>query len=209
METGVRSNESGLYLVAHGPFYDHASVDSDYLWNSYFPQLKATVDTCRRMRIQILTIHYSVDGRFVRGCALTEKTRALNELVEYAGKAGVLINLENVTESAHDLEMVVKAVPGLGITLDVGHAELAAPGMSCEIINRLGSSIRHIHLHDNFRGGPENDLHLPIGEGHIDFEIILRRLAHMSYNGAMTLEIPFKHIERSKELAKKWISEST
>jgi sugar phosphate isomerase/epimerase len=50
--------------------------------------------------------------------------------------------------------------------------------------------IRHIHIHDN-RGGqsPREDLHLPPGEGFIEFEPILAKLTQIGHAGTMTLEL--------------------
>ncbi len=94
---------------------------------------------------------------------------------------------------------VCEAVPGLGITLDVGHAELVALGTSCEVIKSLGAAIRHVHLHDNQGGNLTDDLHLPIGAGIIDFEGILKDLLRVGYSGTMTLEILSSHLSSSRE----------
>ena len=151
----------------------------------------ATVDTASRMGISFLTIHMSVDKRLISGLRLAEKIRALKELVAYAQSNDVVIGLENVTESASDLESVLDAVPGLCLTLDIGHAQLGSPlNNSFEIVRRLGPAIRHLHVHDNRGGvGQADDLHLPVGEGIIDFPAILKALIGRGYKGTMTLEM--------------------
>jgi sugar phosphate isomerase/epimerase len=47
-----------------------------------------------------------------------------------------------------------------------------------------------VHLHDN-RGGQskDDDLHLPIGDGTVDFPGIMASLLRVGYDGTMTLEV--------------------
>ena len=151
------------------------------------------------MKIQLLTIHFPVSGVPAPGILAVENIKALKELVEYGRKAEVFVCLENVNESVEDLQAAIEAVPDLGITLDVGHAERIALGASCEIIRRVGSAIQHIHLHDNW--GPElgEDCHLPIGKGVIDFSRILRHLLRAAYNGPCTLEIGMSDLQSSRK----------
>ena len=122
---------------------------------------------------------------------LTEKIRALKEIVEYGRRNSVAINLENLSETAEDLEPVINEVPSLGLTLDVGHANLGgSENKSMAIIEKFGRLIRHVHLHDN-RGGQSqaDDLHLPIGDGTVDFRAIMTSLVRVGYGGAVTLEV--------------------
>ncbi len=209
-ESGIKNtSEDGFFLLAHGPLEDPSQDDGRYLWDHYLPTLTATVDTASRMRISILTIHMSVDKRIISGLQLAEKIRALKELVEYAQINDVVIGLENVTESASDLESVLNAVPELCLTLDIGHAQLASPlNNSVEIVKRLGPAIRHLHVHDNRGGvGQAGDLHLPVGEGIIDFPAILKALIGSGYNGTMTLEMKPHELLHSRNRIQQIIDE--
>jgi sugar phosphate isomerase/epimerase len=201
-ESGIKNDsENDFFLLAHGPLEDPSRDDVRYLRVHYLPALMATVDTASRMRIKYLTIHFSVDKELMSGLQLAEKIRALRELVEYAHKDGVVIGLENVTESASDLGSVLNAVPELSLTLDVGHAQLGSQlNKSFEIVKRLGPAIRHLHVHDNRGGvGQADDLHLPVGEGIIAFPGILRAIMDLGYRGTMTLEMKPYELLHSRE----------
>ena len=181
----------GFQLIAHGPTVEEPPDDLFYLRNKYLPALMSTVDTAHRMHITMLTVHLWMDTRFIPGLVLAEKRRALKELTEYGLRNGVTVCLENVSETAGDLEIVIEEVPNLQLTLDIGHAQLlGSANESFEIIRRFSRLIRHVHVHDN-RGGDTlaNDLHLPIGEGLIDFPAIFEALIRSRYDGTMTLEI--------------------
>jgi len=209
-ESGIRNDsEDVFFLLAHGPLEDSSQDDVRYVWDHYVPSLMATVDTASRMRISFLTIHMSVDRRVISGLQSAEKIRALKELVAYAQSNDVVIGLENVTESASDLESVLDAVPGLCLTLDIGHAQLgSALNKSFQIVRRLGPAIRHLHVHDNRGGvGEADDLHLPVGEGIIDFPAILKALIGRGYNGTMTLELKHHELWRSRDRIQQIIDE--
>ena len=210
-ESGIKNaSEDEFVLLAHGPLEDPSQDDGRYLWDHYLPTLTATVDTASRMRISFLTIHMSVDKTVISGLHLAEKILALKELVAYAQSNDVVIGLENVTESASDLEAVLESVPGLSLTLDVGHAQLgSALNKSFEIVKRLGPAIRHVHVHDNRGGvGQADDLHLPVGEGIIDFPGILKALIGRGYKGTMTFEMKPHELLHSRNRIQRIIDET-
>ena len=50
--------------------------------------------------------------------------------------------------------------------------------------------IRHVHLHDNWGGqSQDDDLHLPIGDGTLDFRAIVASQMSTGYDGTITLEV--------------------
>jgi sugar phosphate isomerase/epimerase len=190
-ESGLINGGMGkFFLMAHGPLEDYPN-DAGHLWNRYLPNLIATMDTLNRMSIRSLNIHLLMDTRVVSSLVLAEKKRALRELVEYSKKNSVDINMENLSETAEDLKQVFNEVPNLGLTLDVGHANLHdTVNKSISIIEKFGKLIRHVHLHDNLGGGTQaDDLHLPIGNGMVDFTAIIASLRSIGYDGTMTLEV--------------------
>ncbi len=208
-ESGVINGGLGkFFLMAHGPLEGDPN-DASALWNRYVPALMATVDTLNRMSIRSLNIHLFVDRRIVSSRVLAEKIRALKEIVEYGRKNSVAINLENLSETAEDLEPVMDEVPNLGLTLDVGHANLGgSENKSIAIIEKFGRLIRHVHLHDNLGGQSQaDDLHLPMGAGTVDFKAIMTWLMSAGYDGTLTLEVKPEFQEagriRIKALARK------
>jgi sugar phosphate isomerase/epimerase len=190
-ESGVINGGLGkFFLMAHGPLEGDPN-DANSLWNRYIPNLMATIDTLNRMSIRSLNIHLLVDRRIVSSLVLTEKTSALSEIVQYGRKNSVEINLENLSETAEDFDQVIQELPNVGLTLDVGHANLGgSENKSIAIIEKFGRLIRHVHLHDN-RGGRSqaDDLHLPIGDGNVDFATIMTSLMSVGYDGTVTLEV--------------------
>ncbi|MEN6438914.1 MAG: sugar phosphate isomerase/epimerase, partial [Syntrophobacter sp.] len=129
--------------------------------------------------------------RFVSAKALAYKIGFLEKVIERAGGKGILVCLENLSESDVHLAEVFAALPELSLTLDLGHAELlTGENTSFGFFDHCPERIRHIHLHDNHGGNsPEDDLHLPPGEGRIDFRKIFERLHAINYRETITLEL--------------------
>jgi sugar phosphate isomerase/epimerase len=207
LDSGVKNQVNRkLLLVAHAP-REGPPNDVDNLWNSCVPAVRETVLTCSSMGIGFLTIHLWIDPRFVKPEVLEQKTSALANIVAYAMEQGVRIGLENLSEKAEDFERVLQSVPRLGITLDVGHGQLLTRvNRSFGIIERLASSIWHVHLHDNRGGtGVKDDLHLPLGLGIVDFPGILEALIKKGYQGSVTFELERKHLQESRKTVRRII----
>jgi sugar phosphate isomerase/epimerase len=191
-ESGVKNaHPNGFFLIAHGPIMDEDPADLGHLRAHYLPGLFASVDAAFRIGARYLTVHLTISRSVVGESVATAKIQALKELVEYGRSRDVEIGLENVHEDAADLEPAFPAIPDLSLTLDAGHAQLGVEAnRAFDIITKFGRSIRHTHIHDN-RGGPGHklDLHLPVGEGRVDFPGVLAALMSAGYDGTMTIEV--------------------
>lgn len=146
-----------------------------------------------------------------------EEARTLRELSPVAAASGVQLCLENArpyldgspysyAERLDELARMVRAVDreNVGITLDVGHAYLAARFYGFNYlgaVREIRPHVRHVHLHDNFGKAcasyekrqyelvavGRGDLHLPPGWG----EIPLRETFNLleNYSGVVVLEL--------------------
>jgi sugar phosphate isomerase/epimerase len=160
----------------------------------------------------------------------TMETANLTELADYAARRGVTIAIENrdphlweIAALAHAgypssalptfhggmcLDLLCAQVQkigasNVGLTLDIGHAYLAAPFWSMDFSRALAHAapyIRHLHWHDNFGRldglsaaqhdrlpNGEGDLHLPPGRGSIPLDTV--RACLDGYEGWLTMEI--------------------
>jgi sugar phosphate isomerase/epimerase len=73
--------------------------------------------------------------------------------------------------------------------LDIGHAHCYSNTPVLNWIEKLGTRIAYVHLHDNDGTG---DQHLPIGEGNIPFKEVFNALNEYTPNAIWALEIqPF------------------
>ncbi len=183
-------NKTGLYYLCHGPREGDPN-DVESLENIYMPKLVQVLSIMPDLDMRLLTIHLWLDPRFLTRDAIAYKVDFLKRLIEIASDEGVTVCLENLSETATHLEGVLKALPHLNLTLDMGHAQLLSErNTSYGFMEKYSDRIRHIHVHDNHGGNsPDDDLHLPVGEGSVDFKRIFQKLKEIDYCGTMTMEL--------------------
>ncbi|MBN1531291.1 MAG: TIM barrel protein [Spirochaetes bacterium] len=75
----------------------------------------------------------------------------------------------------------------MGILVDTGHCYMNRESLS-DVVEKVGGRRCHYHIDDN--GGVTDD-HLVMGEGVIDFEVFLDRLATSGYDGYLAVELGF------------------
>ncbi len=96
---------------------------------------------------------------------------------------------ENVMEDSPDMPFeIVSRIHDkrLGLCLDVGHATTVVSNTEAgEWIKKYGSLLNHFHFHSN-NGG--NDMHLPLGDGIVDFDRILKLALAYAPEATMTIE---------------------
>jgi sugar phosphate isomerase/epimerase len=180
----------GLYYLCHGPKEGDPN-DVDALNRVYLPKVFELFPMMQSLSMKLLTIHLWLDRRFVQRNAFDSKLDILRRMVDKAGEYQVTVCIENLSEEAGDMEPAFHEIPSLMMTLDLGHGELLCEeNRSLGFIERFPERINHVHLHDN-RGGNSHtdDLHLPPGEGVIDFKALFEALRRIDYDRTVTLEL--------------------
>jgi sugar phosphate isomerase/epimerase len=119
------------------------------------------------------------------------KIKSLQDLADFAKEKDSILALENTEEDIMTLKKVFDRIPTIDFCLDIGHANLVPIGSKAvDLINQFGKLLKHIHMHDNIGGDSEkHDIHLPIGEGNINFKPIFERLKEINYSGNITIEL--------------------
>jgi sugar phosphate isomerase/epimerase len=185
-----------IYYLCHGPREGDPN-DIEGLENVYLPKVKRVIPLMVQLDVGLLTVHLWFDSRFVEEHVIRFKIEILKDIIHAAEKEGILVCIENLSEDAEDLSVAFNALPSLYMTLDLGHAQLLTDkNTSHQIISQFPKRIKHIHLHDN-RGGdsPVDDIHLPPGQGIIDFDMIFEDLRKIGYERTVTLELKPHEIE--------------
>jgi sugar phosphate isomerase/epimerase len=142
--------------------------------------------------------------------ALEAQRRAFLEVGAYAGQAGIQVGIENLLPGADclpgyddlsEIHKILERQPELGVTLDVGHLQIARLSPA-SIIRRLGQRLNHLHLHDNHGKWDE---HLPVGEGLIAWEPLCQALLEIDYHGVVEIErsVPDGGVESSIAILKR------
>ncbi len=194
-------DEYGIYFLAHGPEEGNA-FEPEVLKSELLPELKSIIDCLPRLSIKLFTIHFWMDRRFIDKAVIKDKLLLIRELNSYALDKGVILCIENLSESWSDFLPLFEEIDTLGMTLDIGHGELLSKeNRSYGFITNCFDYIKHIHIHDNLGGdSSEDDLHLPLGEGKIDFSSILLDLKGKGYDNNITLEVKTNYLVNGKKI---------
>jgi len=187
---------TSFYYLCHGPNEGDpnamSSIRSDYL-----PRVEDILEIMPMLKMSLLTLHLWLDRRFVRSHVIDFKIELLRKIVDKARGKNIVICLENLSEDREDLDAVLRELPLLHLTLDVGHAQLLRRETTAfDLIAAYADRIKHIHLHDNLGGDlPKHDLHLPPGKGIVDFRGIFNAFKTIGYTGTATLELKPQEIK--------------
>ncbi len=194
----------GVELSMHGPFLE-INLGS-YLDEIRCLSRQRVMDALRlaaRLGADPIVVHpgYSFFHKLPQ---LDKKLREqfiedLGVIVEEAQKLGVKVALENVYMSYFYFKEMIEfgaiseAAPGVGVTLDVGHAYISKrmakhPEPEEAIIDdvrRMGTEhLFHVHLHNNDGTRDDHDFI----KGSIDMGKILRGLKDLGYEGKVIIE---------------------
>jgi sugar phosphate isomerase/epimerase len=108
--------------------------------------------------------------------------------VSLAERFGFKLLLENVYETSPEVHCALfDTIPSdaFGFCLDVGHHHVFGKSPLKEWIGMLGEKILALHLHDNCG---EEDSHLAIGKGNVDFTGLFQMLDERGLMPVITLE---------------------
>ncbi len=147
-----------------------------------------------RIGIPLMVIHPYVLGLDIEDCRPAESE--VRDLCRFALDNGVMLALENLGKTGVNslrraLDMV-GAEPertGLGICIDVGHANRSCTldGIRPEaFLKEFGELILEVHVDDNLG---EKDLHLPPGQGNIDWPPVIEAIGELRDDAVICLEI--------------------
>lgn len=196
-----------LKYSVHAPFMDVniAALQDKSRLNSV-KQIKDSIYLANRIDAEAVVIHPGL-APFLANKYFLDKVyktanESIKELGEYGMDLGVLATIENMPTFE---AMIYCKLPELHelltsydmhMTLDIGHANHAGYPAN----EMYFDSIKHVHIHDNFG---DEDAHLALGEGSIDFKCIVNTLEKNNYDGIYILEVnDYDSIKKSYEYMK-------
>ncbi len=181
-DNGIECNQS------HAPFPTHIPEMRSYL--------KRSIECTAEAGGKICIIHP------MNKASVEENTEMFNELLPFAKQYGVKIASENMWEWDAEKDQVKFAAcmtpenfnahldavndEFFVACLDIGHAEMRGANTSApEMIKALGKRLCALHIHDNDK---RHDSHQIPFSMQIDFDVVVRALKEIGYNGYLTLE---------------------
>ncbi len=153
--------------------------------------LRRNIEIAADLGMEHVTVHpgvFSPHTFGMRDFVIEQTNRSLRELNRTVEDRGIAVSLENMPllniTVGHTPEELLRMTEGteIGICIDIGHANIT--GNKDAFLDLL-PNIGNIHIHDNMG---ERDEHLPLGEGNIDFERVLKRIVGSGYGRGYVIE---------------------
>ena len=184
--------DAGLRVTFHAPFMDlrPGAVDPEIrrITIDRLQQVFALVPYFRPLSV---VCHPSFDRRYYVSSEhtwLENSIKTWSHFLTQAREMNTVIALENVYETdPHHLGLLLDAYtsPHICFCFDTGHYNVFSTAPLQEWIERLGSSIGQIHIHDN---NGTLDEHLPAGEGNFPFRNLFNMIRERKLKPIVTLE---------------------
>ena len=193
------AKRSELTLTLHCPFADiNIASPSKPMLNASLKRLKQSMAYAKELNAELFVLHPGQRtgiSPFYPDLGWKQQTRSIRQLHETAVDLGLHIAVENVPQkygaimkTTDDFQRLYRetSLTDIGIVLDVGHANLE--NQTQHFLEQFPDRIVHLHLSDN-RG--ENDEHLGIGDGKIDWKDLAAKLGQIGFSGTIMVESVF------------------
>ncbi|MFB6103915.1 MAG: sugar phosphate isomerase/epimerase family protein [Halobacteriaceae archaeon] len=188
------TDDRDLDVVAHLPYRIDPCTPHDHARDGACRELEAAIDAAADAGAHRGIIHGTT---FTYGDAWdTERIRDLivsvaDRLATYGADRGVDIAVENLKGEYYDVHTYAEIADrsSASLCLDTGHA--AVSGMSAvdqgTFLADHGDAVSHIHLNDTRH--LDDDEHLPVGLGTLDFDALATALVETDWSGTATHEV--------------------
>jgi len=193
------ANRTGIKYTLHCPFADiNIASPSRQMLNASLKRLKASMAYAHELNAELWVLHPGqITGisPFYPEHDWRQNTRSIRLLHDFAAGFGLRIAIENVPRKYGSIMKTPEdfarfysetGLSDIGIVLDTGHSNLE--GQTHRFIDQFPERIVHLHLSDNMG---EQDQHLGIGYGKIDWQQLIARLKNMRFNGIIMIESVF------------------
>lgn len=184
-------------LVCHLPTFVYTADLTERIRRASVTEMLESLQTAKELGVERVVVHPGYIGGMGTFVMETSRKYAMESMAAISQKAddiGVMLCLENMFPrylsfvEPEDFEPVFEQFPTLKLTLDTGHANIGDTrgDRAIRFLNKFSHRLGHIHMSDN-KG--KRDDHLPVGEGNVPFERIVRALRAIGYDDTITLEI--------------------
>lgn len=187
--------EHNLRYSVHAPFSDvNIASPSKPLLKAMIQRLRQSMDNAVALDAYMWVFHPGIKtgiSMFYPNEDWQQNLESVRLLGSMARERGLNIAIENVPEpfpflmkSVEDFKKFYsEAKFDVGMALDVGHANIR--GEVQHFIKTFRKKIVHMHLSDNIG---DNDRHLSLGSGTINWNDFASSVKEMSYNGTLVVE---------------------
>lgn len=129
---------------------------------------------------------------------------AVREVARYCGEHGQSFWFETGQETPITLLRAIQDVglPNLGVNLDPANLLMYGKANPVDALDILGPYVRGVHAKDGEypTDGRRLGVEKPLGQGRVNFPLLLARLKALSYDGALTIEREIKGPQQIEDI---------
>ncbi|MGD8778178.1 MAG: sugar phosphate isomerase/epimerase family protein [Ignavibacteria bacterium] len=201
-ELKKKACDGNIEFSFHLPYEINIADNIYYKSRSNIAYISKSIDLAAKLGIKYITSHmgfffwFPVE-KWQRDKSLKRFVQNMPEILQKCNHRNVNIAIENVTPLPHgsehlllgdnlnDLYFVFSELesPNLKFCLDTGHANIAE-GFE-KYLDCFSDKLVSIHYHDNHGN---DDSHLPVGKGNIDWSKLGKRLKEINFTGPFVSE---------------------
>jgi sugar phosphate isomerase/epimerase len=202
-----------LQYTVHAPFADiNIASPSKPILTASLKRLKESMAYANALNAKLWVFHPGNKtgiSMFYPGEDWKQNIESIRTLHKTAEEHGLNIAIENLPEKygflmkqPQDFTKFYRETDlnDIGIVLDVGHANLE--NQTEQFLRKLPDKITHMHISDNTG---ENDQHLGIGYGKINWQQITETMQEIAYDKTVILE-SVEHVNESLQKLKKMLA---
>ena len=175
----------------HAPISDvNIAALSERIREAATLEIIASMEHAIQLNADTITFHPGYHSMVIPGLgsrSVEKAKRSVRTIDRLMNEFGIIAAVENMPcfkfmlgAQAKELAEIVDGT-NMKICFDIGHANTV--NQIDEMIDTFGDRIKNIHIHDN---NGNNDDHMTIGDGNIDFKKVLKRLS--KYKGKYIIE---------------------
>lgn len=154
--------------------------------------LKRGADLAAWLGVQDVTTHVGFIPENPSTTEYREVVVAIREVARYCRDRGLFLNFETGQETPTTLMRTIEdlGLDNLGINLDPANLLMYGKGNPMDAVDIYQGAVRGVHVKDGRY--PTDGRHLgvetPVGEGLVDFPVLVRKLRSYGYSGAWIIE---------------------
>ncbi|UCE09314.1 MAG: sugar phosphate isomerase/epimerase [Candidatus Thorarchaeota archaeon] len=224
-EVSKQLTDEGIYCTLHLP------SSPEWRPQDISREIVPFIDIGADIDAKLVTFHTALSSIFYPDTEIDQFLQSVALACDAAHERGVTLAVENLGLFFTELVLLFDICPRIKISLDIGHAQiLAYQNRAISIIRSFFDRIEMVNVHDNNGSrmikdligqrekrdvsheeirdmGVSYDLHLPIGEGEIDFQAVFRDLKENSFDGRflMMCNEPGRFAEERTKFEKVWL----
>ena len=200
-------DQAGVKYGLHSASFVNAAEIEPTVRKAVQRHLMDYVELAHQLEAEYVVLHFGYHFSLFMDYVFECLIRTYTPVVELAEKYKLPIGIENMNKihaeaeiaylgvTIEELARVFDAIPSkyFGLTLDIAHASLL-PGGPESFMDAFAGRIVSTHVSDN---DLILDLHVPIGNGKIDFKRVFRNLMKIGFRGTLNIELPRSNEDRA------------